>query len=89
MESQRPVWRLVLCLGWIQDPDRGDGSCVGNMFDTTLPGSLGIAVYQDHYRGHYRKETAAHVMMLWKYKPLNQDDAFDPRWVQASKRGIM
>jgi hypothetical protein len=28
-------------------------------------------------------------MMLWKYKPLNQDDAFDPRWVQASKRGIM
>jgi hypothetical protein len=21
------------------------------------------------------RETASHVMMLWKYKPLNQDDA--------------
>jgi hypothetical protein len=26
------------------------------MFDTTLPGSLGIAIYQNHYGGHYRKE---------------------------------
>jgi hypothetical protein len=26
------------------------------MFDTTLPGSFGIAVYQDHYGGHYKKE---------------------------------
>jgi hypothetical protein len=34
----------------------GDGSCLGNMFDTTLPGSLGIVVYQDHYGGNYRKE---------------------------------
>jgi hypothetical protein len=35
------------------------------------------------------KKTAAHVMMLWKYKPLHQDDALDPRWVQSSKGGII
>jgi hypothetical protein len=35
-----------------------DGSCLGNMFNTILPGSLGIAVYQDHYGGHYRKENS-------------------------------
>jgi hypothetical protein len=26
------------------------------MFDVTLPGSLSIAVQQDHYRGHYEKK---------------------------------
>jgi hypothetical protein len=36
--------------------------------------------YQDYYGGHYRKtkqnkKMAAHVMMLCKYKPLDQDDA--------------
>jgi hypothetical protein len=35
---------------------------------------LVFVVSQDHFGGHYRKEMAAHVMMLWKYKPLNQDD---------------
>jgi hypothetical protein len=43
--------------------------------DVTLPGSPGIAIYQDHYGGHYRKKIASHVMMLWKYKVLNEDDA--------------
>jgi hypothetical protein len=46
------VWRLVLCLGQIEAPDRHCGSSLGYMFDTTLPGSLGIAAYQDHYGGH-------------------------------------
>jgi hypothetical protein len=45
------------------------------MFDVTLPGSLDIVVHQDHYRGHYREKTVAHVMMLWKHTSLNQDDA--------------
>jgi hypothetical protein len=27
------------------------------------------------------RKMAAHIMLLWKYKPLNQDDVFDPRWV--------
>jgi hypothetical protein len=43
---------------WIQNPDRGDGPCPGIMFNITLPGSLSIAVYQDHYGGHYRKKTS-------------------------------
>ena len=25
------------------------------------------------------KKTVMHAMMLWKYKPLNQDDALDPK----------
>jgi hypothetical protein len=49
---KQSVWRLV------QDSDKGDGSCLGNMFDFTLPDSLGIVVYQDHYGGHYRKENS-------------------------------
>jgi hypothetical protein len=59
---------MVLCLRWIQNPDR-------SMLNTALPS---IAVYQDYYGGHYKKtknkKITAHVMMLWKYKPLDQDD---------------
>jgi hypothetical protein len=47
---------MVLCLGWVQNPDRSYGSCLGSMFDVTLPGSLGIIVYQDHDSGHYREK---------------------------------
>jgi hypothetical protein len=43
--------------------------------NAALPGAPGTAVYQDYYGGHYRRKTAPHVMMLWKYKPLDQDDA--------------
>jgi hypothetical protein len=30
------------------------------MFNVTLPGSLGIVVHQDHYRGHYFREKNSH-----------------------------
>jgi hypothetical protein len=39
---------------------------------------LGIAVHQDHYsiiEANTERKTAAHVMMLLKCKPLNEDDA--------------
>jgi hypothetical protein len=36
-------------------------------------------VHQDYYRGRYREKTAAHVMILQKYKSLNQDDALGPQ----------
>jgi hypothetical protein len=29
-----------------------------DMFDVTLPDSLGIAVHQDHYKGHYREKNS-------------------------------
>jgi hypothetical protein len=67
------VWRLVLCLGQIQDPD--GVMALGSLFDVILSGFLVILFYQDHYVGHYIMKRATHVMMLWKYKPLNQDDA--------------
>jgi hypothetical protein len=66
---------MVLCLGRIQNSDRSSGSDLVRVPDVTLPGSPGIAIYQDHYGGHYRKKIASHVMMLWKYKVLNEDDA--------------
>jgi hypothetical protein len=48
----------------------GDGSCLWSVSDVTLSGSSGIGVYQDPT---IERKMASHVMMLWKYKPLNQD----------------
>jgi hypothetical protein len=49
-------WWVVLCPGWIPNPDRSGGSSLGSVSDVTLPASPGIAVYQDHFGGHYRKK---------------------------------
>jgi hypothetical protein len=43
----RKGWNPSDLIG-IQDPDRDNDSCLGNMFNSALLGSLGIAVYQDH-----------------------------------------
>jgi hypothetical protein len=51
---------------------------LGSVSDVTLPGPPGTAVGQDHYGGPTERKMASHVMMLWKYKPLNQDDALYP-----------
>jgi hypothetical protein len=56
MGPRQSVQWVVLCLGWIQNPDRSSGSSLRFMSDVTLPGSPGIAVYQDHYGSHYRKK---------------------------------
>jgi hypothetical protein len=42
MDSQWPFWRMVLCLGQIQNPDRGDRPCPGSMFNITLLGPLAL-----------------------------------------------
>jgi hypothetical protein len=47
---------MFLYLGQIQNPDRSGRSSAGSVSDVTLPGSPGIAFYQDHYGGHYRKK---------------------------------
>jgi hypothetical protein len=36
----------------------GDGSYPRKMLNITLPGPPGIAVYQEHYRGHYKKKNS-------------------------------
>jgi hypothetical protein len=41
------------------------------MPDITLPNPL----LQDHMETTIERKTAAHVMTLWKYKPLDQDNA--------------
>jgi hypothetical protein len=63
---------MVLCLGRIQNPDRGNGPCPGRILNITLPGSPGIAV-RTIMKATIEIKTASHVMRLWKYKPLNQD----------------
>jgi hypothetical protein len=45
------------------------------MLNIAPSGSPGAMVYQDYYGDHYRKKNRLHVMMLWKYKPLDQRDA--------------
>jgi hypothetical protein len=63
------VWRLVLCLRQIQDPDR-------SMFNSALLGSLGIVVDWDHYGGHYRKENTCPCNNdAVEIQTLNQDNA--------------
>jgi hypothetical protein len=63
---------MVLYLRQIQNPDRGRGPCPGSMFNITLLGPPGIAVNQDHYNeATIERKMATHIMMLWKYKPLN------------------
>jgi hypothetical protein len=49
---------MVLCLVPIQDPDRSKSSYLGGMFNITLSGPPGIAVYQVYYEGHYRKKNS-------------------------------
>jgi hypothetical protein len=52
------LFRGYLCLGEIQDPDRGNGSGLGDVFNITLSGPPGIMVCQDYYGGHYRKKNS-------------------------------
>jgi hypothetical protein len=47
---------MVFCLRWIQNPDRGNGPNSKNVLKIVLPGSPGAVVYQDYYKGHYKKE---------------------------------
>jgi hypothetical protein len=42
--------------GYICHEKWGNGSCLGSMFDVTLP--VGIAVHPDHYGGHYREKNS-------------------------------
>jgi hypothetical protein len=49
---------MVLCLGQIQNPDKGIRASSGNMLNITLPGFSAIVVYQDHYGGQYSKENS-------------------------------
>jgi hypothetical protein len=32
------------------------------------------------------RKTAAHVMMLWKYKPLSQENTLQPRIIQRTQQ---
>jgi hypothetical protein len=62
-------------LGQIQDPDRGNGSCLGGIFNITCLVPLALWSISTIMKTTIEIKTAAYVMMLWKYKPLNQDDA--------------
>jgi hypothetical protein len=75
---------MVLSLGQIQNPHRGDGPCPGSMLNITLPDSPGIAVYQDHYGGHNRKENSCTCNTAIEIQTPRRK-LFDLRWVQESK----
>jgi hypothetical protein len=44
------------------------------MFNSALLGSLGIAVSQDHYGGHYKKENSFPCNDAVEIQILSQDD---------------
>jgi hypothetical protein len=70
-KSPRVKKQFRLHLSW----KAGQWVCLWSMFDATLPGSLGIVIHQDHYRGHCIEKNNRPCNDAIKYKPLNQDDA--------------
>jgi hypothetical protein len=58
-----------------------DESCLGSIFDVTLPGpwycgpSEPLEATIEREREREREKTAPHIMMLWKHKPPDQGDA--------------
>jgi hypothetical protein len=75
MGPKQSVWWVVLYLGRIQNPDKSGGSNPGSVSDVTLPDSLLLQSIRIVMEAITERKTASHVMMLWKYKPLSQDDA--------------
>jgi hypothetical protein len=67
--TQQSVWQVVLCLGWIQNPNTSGGPNLGSVSDVTLPGSPGGAVYQDHYGGHNIKKNGLSCNDAMKIQP--------------------
>jgi hypothetical protein len=65
----------VLCLRRIQNFNRGNRLCPGSMRNTALPGPLVLWSLRTVMKAVIERKTAAYVMMLWKYKPLDQGDA--------------
>jgi hypothetical protein len=62
-------------LGRFQDLKRGNIPCIRSMPDIALPNPPGTVVLQDQMEASIERKIAAHGMMLWKYKLLDQDDA--------------
>jgi hypothetical protein len=45
------------------------------MLNIALPCFSGAVVYQDYYKGHYKKENRCICNNVIKIEPLNKDDA--------------
>jgi hypothetical protein len=78
MGPRQFVWQMVLCPGGIQNSERSGGSNPGSVSDVTLPGSPELWSIRTTTEATIERKMSAHIMMLWKYKPLNQDDALWP-----------
>jgi hypothetical protein len=77
---------MVFCLRWIQNSDRGNKPNPRSIVNIALSGSLVLQSIRTIREAIIERKTAAHVMMLWKYKPLDQGDALLP-WVGPSIKG--
>jgi hypothetical protein len=62
---------MVLCLAQMQNPDGVMGSCP--ILPCLVP--LVLRPIRTIMEATMERKTAAHIMMLWKYKPLGQDAA--------------
>jgi hypothetical protein len=75
VEAQWPVQGLVLNPRRVQDLNRDNVPCLRSIPDIPCLIALVLPSFRTIMEATVERKTAAQVMMLWKYKPLDQDDA--------------
>jgi hypothetical protein len=81
---------MVSCLRWIENPDGDNETNSKNMLNISLSGSPGAVIYQNYYKGCYKRKTTTHVIQWYKNtKPQINMMLFDHKWAQASNGVIM
>jgi hypothetical protein len=66
---------MVLCLGQIENPDGAMGLVLGACLILLCLLPLVVWSIRTNMEAIIERKMAANVMMLWIYKPLDQDDA--------------
>jgi hypothetical protein len=75
LELWRIIWRMVFNFWGIQNPHKCYVFDFRGLPGFALPGTLIVRPVSSLTEPTVDRKTASHVMMLWKYKPLNTDDA--------------
>jgi Ca2+/Na+ antiporter len=66
---------MALCLGQIENPDGAMGFVLGACLILLCLVPLVLWSIRTIIEATIERKTAAHIIILWKYKPLNLDDA--------------
>jgi hypothetical protein len=77
---------MVFCFRWIQNSERGNRPNPRSTLILTCLAPFVLWSIRTIMEAITERKTAVHVMMQWKYKPLDQNDALWP-WVGLSIKG--